>query len=176
MACAAKLFTLLQVEKGAEASQCETLLKSALNIFSRNVQSPFHITLFNLGASGFVERQSSGSASMALTKFLVAPQAQSLPLAQQAQTSSGRQIFQLAIHFCTCLICWTLKIYWWGEAPSDRLTINLRRRWNSRLQHKTSQLETSCIAWPQSILTHINRRCTSCWSSDYEAKGLWSKP
>ena len=164
------------MEKGAEASQCETLLKSALNIFSRNVQSPFHITLFNLGASGFVERQSSGSASMALTKFLVAPQVQTLPLAQQAQTSSGRQISLLGIHFCMCLTCWTFKIYGWAEAPSDRLAINLIRRWNNRPQQKTSQLETSCIAWPQSILTYINRRCASCWSSDYEAEGLWSKP
>ncbi len=52
------------MDKAPSPSQEAALLQAAMALFSRNVKEPFHLTLFNLGATNFAEAGPSGNVSI----------------------------------------------------------------------------------------------------------------
>ena len=79
----------LQVDKPASPLQEAALLQAAMTLFSRNVKEPFHLTLFNLGATNFAEAGPSGAVSIQQAFKMTQQAAQPLQAAQEAAQRPG---------------------------------------------------------------------------------------
>lgn len=72
--CKQVLQLYMQVHKEVTESQVTALVQAAMALFSRNVKPPFHLTLFNLGATNFVEAgEPSGVSIQKAFKNLIQP-------------------------------------------------------------------------------------------------------
>ena len=78
----------LQVNKDRCPAQEAALLQAAMALFSRNVKEPFHLTLFNLGATNFVEGATSGDR-MSIQKAFKLMQRPSLTATSQTQAAAN---------------------------------------------------------------------------------------
>ena len=80
----------VQVDKAGSPSQEAALLQAAMSLFSRNVKEPFHLTLFNLGATNFAEAGASGTVSIKQAFKMTQPTTSPKQAAQETIQNPGK--------------------------------------------------------------------------------------